>query len=54
MIYSLLLCIDCFIIKLYAIFRECNKFDTGIAEPKLENVWPNSFVILLQLKTWYK
>ena len=37
MIFNLLL-IECFIMNSYAIIKECNKFDTGMAEPKLENL----------------
>ena len=48
MVLSLLLLIDGFIINSYAIMKECNAFDTGMDAHKLENLWPNPFVSLLQ------
>ena len=49
MIFNLLL-IECFIINSYATIKECNKFDTGMAEPKLENLWSNPFVFPIAMK----
>ena len=30
--------------------KDCNKFDTGMAEPKLENLWSNPFVFSSTIK----
>ena len=30
--------------------EECNIFDTGMAEPKLENWWPHPFVFFITMK----
>ena len=38
------------IIDSYAIMEDCNEFDTGMAEPKLENLWSNPFVFSITIK----
>ena len=32
--------------------KDCNKFDMGMAEPKLENLWSNPFVFSSTIKYW--
>ena len=46
----MLLSIKCIIIYPNATMRYCNKFDTGMAEPKLENLWSNPFVFSSTMK----
>ena len=42
--------IKCIIIYPNATMKDCNKFDTGMAEPKLENLWSNPFVFSSTIK----
>ena len=40
----------CIMIYPNATMKDCYKFDTGMAEPKLENLWSNPFVFSSTLK----
>ena len=42
--------IKCIIIYPNATMKDCNKFDTGMTEPKLENLWSNPFVFSSTIK----
>ena len=42
--------IKCIIIYPNATMKDCNKFDKGMAEPKLENLWSNPFVFSSTIK----
>ena len=42
--------IKCIIIYPNATMKDCNKFDTGMAEPKLENLWSTPFVFSSTIK----
>ena len=46
----LLLSKNCIIIYPKATMRYCNKFDSGMAETKLENLWSNPFVFSSAIK----
>ena len=42
--------IKCILIYPNATMKDCNKFDTGMAEPKLENLLSNPFVFSSTIK----
>ena len=46
----LLSSIKCIIIYPNATMKDCNKFDTGMTEPKVENLWSNPFVFSSTIK----